>query len=259
MILSRIVHHLKTQNWTAVAIEFVIVIAGVVIGFQVTAWNADRAAEARADSYLERFILDLATDAHFYGLDRNFRGLVLENGERALRATEATGSTESEWQSIRAFWNASQMSGRPTINSTYVELTSAGELALIADSGLRGALTQYYTNTINPALTDASAYRTHVRGLIPLRLQQYLWEACFEADGDATQFFVDCAAPEDISDISATLARLTDSDVLREELIFWMSTQEVAVLVLGNRQRQAQELISAIETERDENRTGNAP
>lgn len=256
MILSRIINHLRTQNWTAVGLEFLIVVVGVVIGFQVTAWNADRAAETRADSYLDRFILDLTTDARFYEIDRNFRLVVLENGERALMATAATGPLETDWQLIRAFWNASQMSGRPTINSTYVELTSAGELALIADSDLRGALTQYYTNNLNPALTDASGYRTHVRGLIPLPLQRYLWEACYEADGDATQDFVDCDAPVGAPDIATTLTHLTDSELLREELIFWMSTQDVAAIVLENRRRQALELIAAIEAARGYNLTG---
>ena len=259
MILSRIIHHLKTQNWTAVGIEFVIVIAGVVIGFQVTAWNTDRATDARANSYLERFVLDLSMDAHLYEIDREFRLLLLESGERALLATEASGAVEADWRLVRDFWNASQMSGRPSINSTYVELTSAGELALIGDSELRSALTQYYTNTINVVLTDGSAYRTHVRGLIPLSLQRYLWESCFEADGDANQSFVDCIAPVDAPDISTTLARLVDSELLREEMIFYMSTQEVTAIVLEARRRQALELIAAIEAERGTRLTGPAP
>ncbi|GJL97863.1 MAG: hypothetical protein DHS20C06_16800 [Hyphobacterium sp.] len=251
MILARISRAVREQNWFAVALEFVIVIAGVVIGFQVTAWNAERAQAARTAAYLDRFILDLSTDAEHYEIDRRFRLTVLENGEAALSARGTTGSIEADWQLIRTFWNASQMSGRPTINSTYVELISAGELELIPDSHLRGALTQYYTNTSNPALTDTSSYRTHVRGLIPLHLQRYLWETCYEADGNATQYFVDCEAPADPADISITLSRLTDSDILREELIFWMSTQEVAAIVLVNRRRQALELVADIEAEQD--------
>ena len=49
MILARLSAAIRTQNWFAVALEFVIVIAGVVIGFQVTAWNA-----ARQESIVER-------------------------------------------------------------------------------------------------------------------------------------------------------------------------------------------------------------
>ncbi len=98
-----------------------------------------------------------------------------------------------------------------------------------------------------------------MRGLIPLPLQRYLWEACFEADGDAMQSFVACDAPAGAPNLSATLDRLTDSELLREELIFYMSTQEVAAIVLENRQRQARELIAAIEAERGTRLTGSAP
>jgi len=37
MILARITKAIREQNWFAVVLEFVIVIAGVAIGFQVTA------------------------------------------------------------------------------------------------------------------------------------------------------------------------------------------------------------------------------
>lgn len=42
MILDNLTRAFKTQNDYAVALEFVIVIAGVVIGFQINAWNEGR-------------------------------------------------------------------------------------------------------------------------------------------------------------------------------------------------------------------------
>lgn len=45
MILSRLAAAVREQNWFAVALEFVIVIAGVVVGFQISVWS-----EARADA-----------------------------------------------------------------------------------------------------------------------------------------------------------------------------------------------------------------
>jgi len=44
MLLRRVIEHVKHQNWTAVALDFVIVVMGVFIGIQVSNWN-----EARAD------------------------------------------------------------------------------------------------------------------------------------------------------------------------------------------------------------------
>ena len=43
MILRRIAHAVKQQQWTAVLIELVIPVLGVFLGFQVTDWANERA------------------------------------------------------------------------------------------------------------------------------------------------------------------------------------------------------------------------
>lgn len=55
MILARLSRAIREQNWFAVALEFLIVILGVVIGFQVTAWNAERADREALRLALQRF------------------------------------------------------------------------------------------------------------------------------------------------------------------------------------------------------------
>ena len=47
MLLRRITTHVKDQNWTAIAIDFVIVVAGILIAFQVTEWNDERETAER--------------------------------------------------------------------------------------------------------------------------------------------------------------------------------------------------------------------
>ena len=42
MILRRLAHNLREQNWTAIAIEFVLLVLGVFLGIQVANWNEDR-------------------------------------------------------------------------------------------------------------------------------------------------------------------------------------------------------------------------
>jgi hypothetical protein len=61
MLLRRVIEHVKAQNWTAVALDFVIVVMGVFIGIQVSNWNAARADSAKAESYLARIADDLST------------------------------------------------------------------------------------------------------------------------------------------------------------------------------------------------------
>ena len=52
MILQRISQNIKSQNWFAVAVEFIIVVVGVFVGLQVQDWN-----EARKDRVEERVLL----------------------------------------------------------------------------------------------------------------------------------------------------------------------------------------------------------
>jgi len=53
MILRRIAENIRSQNWFAVAVEFVIVVVGVFMGLQVQDWN-----EARKERIEERDLLN---------------------------------------------------------------------------------------------------------------------------------------------------------------------------------------------------------
>jgi hypothetical protein len=47
MLFRRISAHVQHQNWTAVVLDFAIVVVGVFIGIQVSNWNEGRSATAR--------------------------------------------------------------------------------------------------------------------------------------------------------------------------------------------------------------------
>jgi len=58
MLLRRVTEHVKAQNWTAVALDFVIVVVGVFIGIQVSNWN-DARGERNAEA---KYLISLAQD-----------------------------------------------------------------------------------------------------------------------------------------------------------------------------------------------------
>lgn len=62
MILRRITAHVKTQNWFAVGLDFVIVVMGVFIGIQVSNWNASRVDRSNETLYLGYLAEDLQSD-----------------------------------------------------------------------------------------------------------------------------------------------------------------------------------------------------
>ena len=55
MILRRVINHMKNQEWTAIVIDFLIVVIGVFIGLQVQEWAADRAEKAGIEARLSSF------------------------------------------------------------------------------------------------------------------------------------------------------------------------------------------------------------
>ena len=71
MLLRRVIEHVREQNWTAIAIDFVIVVIGVFVGIQVANWN-----EARVERQLVRgHLTEIAEDLRTYlELDEAIRG-----------------------------------------------------------------------------------------------------------------------------------------------------------------------------------------
>ena len=60
-ILGRLADGLRRQDWFTVAVEVAVVVIGVVIGFQVTAWGQARSDRAREQTYLRQIAADLQT------------------------------------------------------------------------------------------------------------------------------------------------------------------------------------------------------
>jgi hypothetical protein len=59
MPLRRITEHVKAQNWTAVALDFFIVVVGVFIGIQVANWNDARGDRAEYERALARLSVEI--------------------------------------------------------------------------------------------------------------------------------------------------------------------------------------------------------
>ena len=58
MFLRRIIEHVTTQNWTAIVLDFIIVVAGVFVGLQAQEWSVERQNQQR----LERIVAALKAD-----------------------------------------------------------------------------------------------------------------------------------------------------------------------------------------------------
>ena len=131
MILRRIAEHLRKQEWTAIAIDFVIVVIGVFMGIQVANWN-----EARLEAQRER--------GYLVALQGDFREAITELQHDIARHDEIANSmTFLLEQSRKARPDASldrlneaargliTMEGVTVVSDTYSNLTGSGDLAII--------------------------------------------------------------------------------------------------------------------------------
>lgn len=228
------------------AIEFVIVVAGVFLGMQVSNWNEARVEGGRAHAYLVRIQSDLEADVSAMEGRRVFIGRALDYAHQALAYAESGELADgSAWKTVLAFYQASQISGTAFSDATYREMTSAGDLRLIRDERLSVELASYYANTGEGALpslfNQLPAYRETVRGLIPSAVQDYIWANCYRNHPDLRQEMIDCAAPISDAQARAILADLhADPQVLRQ-LRFWATQMRVVVMATtGERDVAAQ-------------------
>ena len=136
MILQRISNAIRQQNWFAVVLEFVIVIAGVAIGFQVAEWNAERNASALERIYLERLHEDMVLSSTvLQGEIENSRNWH-ENGRatlNALLARQPENAGGDGWELNAATRLHAGSPQRATLN----ELINGGQMNLIRDPDLR--------------------------------------------------------------------------------------------------------------------------
>lgn len=255
MILRRVIEHVKHQNWTAIALDFVIVVMGVFIGIQVANWNDARADHRRSENYLSRIRTDLESDMHELQRHKDVWQRVAVEGYAAIEYAEI-GETNgaTDWEILRSFLHASQSWTFNFVDTTYSELRSAGELGLIADAELQSALADYYVATIarrggGGHYSLMPKYREMVRGRMRSDIMRYYWLNCFRQEA-GVQEFIACPAPLGGSDIAGILQQLASDAPLIHALRYWVDTQRVATELAEFDLERARALIALMEAKR---------
>ncbi|TAH46769.1 MAG: hypothetical protein EYC71_02910 [Gammaproteobacteria bacterium] len=238
MILRRVIAHFRNQEWTAIFIDFVIVVLGVFVGIQVANWNEQRVEDHKAQAYLARIRGNLDSDLQSIHGRQVFWARVNDYGKQAIHYAETGERVEgSAWKTVLAFYQASQLWQWRTSDSTYQEMRSGGELGLIRDNVLRDALSQYYLETGSASdylFYLQPEYRKLVRGLTPSVVADYIWAKCWSQPSPLEQHLLDCEAPISEEAAQAVLEGYLGDPKLLPELRFWVANQIVVLNVVKN-------------------------
>ena len=160
MILRRVIDHVKHQNWTAVALDFVIVVFGVFIGLQVSNWNAARAERAKEYGYLVSLHEDvqrsIATMDRTIGLlERQSAGQTALLDALANCAVPPGADGELSYAiSTLGYINAPIFSSR-----TYDELTSSGSFDIIENEEIRTGISEIVRRVTHLSQSVENVYR----------------------------------------------------------------------------------------------------
>jgi len=138
MLLRRVANHLKDQNWTAVVLDFAIVVIGVFIGIQVSNWNTGRLEQRRASEVIQALIADLVdiedvTEKQMANLAD--RVLVTKRIVDLLSSDVAAPANGEQLQ--QDLENATTFLSAILRSPTIIELISSGQTELISDRDLR--------------------------------------------------------------------------------------------------------------------------
>ena len=202
MILRRFTARFRSQDWTAVVIELVVVILGVFIGVQVSNWNTDLETDRKSALFTSRLKADLREEAWGYELQVGYYEQVLRNAIAAEDALAGRTALPDEALLVAAY-RATQYNAYIRRRATYDELTSTGDIGLIRDTALRElAMHTYTADVFNEIIVNgrSSEFRIAFRKAIPRDVQTTLSERC----GDRLVPIGDYAAIEQVLDYPCT-------------------------------------------------------
>lgn len=144
MILRRVIAHFRKQEWTAIGIDFLIVVLGVFVGIQVANWNEARLEAQRERGYLvalqgdfRTIVAELENDVARYETFAQSMTFLLEQSHMSQPDASTEALNEAAGQLIL-------MEGTTITSGTYSNLTGSGDLAIIRSQTLRDAMSSFF-------------------------------------------------------------------------------------------------------------------
>jgi hypothetical protein len=180
MLLRRLSQSLKDQNWTAIAIEFVLLVLGVFLGIQVSNWNAERENRQKGAVFTARLKDDLRAESWRYQFLLAYYRDVRDATEATANALSGKAPLSNEALLVNAY-RATQYKQGAARRATYDELISTGNIGLVEDRKLLDlAVRAYSIATVDNTVREGneSAYRALFRMSIPNDVQRALAQKC---------------------------------------------------------------------------------
>jgi hypothetical protein len=146
MILRRVIKHFRHQEWTAIFLDFLIVVVGVFVGLQISNWNAARLDSQNETAFLQR--LDKDIDAELETTETLLKSAaadkhLLEQAIFIVQSDDADVVLTDE--QCRITWQSHILGGSYAFNRllSVEALSQSRGLGILSDTDLQLALISY--------------------------------------------------------------------------------------------------------------------
>jgi hypothetical protein len=143
-MLRRLSTHVRDQNWIAVAIDFVVVVVGIFMAFQLERWYETQRLQAQGEDHLRSLLEDFqeSGDALDTIIDRFATNKAAAGELIGIAADEAHTINNEVFYRLLA--DSQRMASFNPIRQTYDSLVDTGAIDALADEDLKGELGSYF-------------------------------------------------------------------------------------------------------------------
>lgn len=246
-MLRRIAANFRRQDWTAVAVELLIVVLGVFIGMQVSNWNAARLARAQESAQLAQLRGEILANQKTLEHQEAYTREIVASGRRALAWLMGSDPCASRCAGLLIdFFHASQVWGTPLRTTKFDENERLG---FPSDAQTRTAVQDYYRVISGWTLITLTPppYRERARGHFSPDAATILWNGCFHSvDGQYELLDRGCAHDLASVDSAAILQAIRADPQVADQLRFWVSQNISALPQFATARKFAGRAIAAI-------------
>ena len=249
MMLRRFAENLREQNWTAIIIEFLLLVIGVFLGIQVANWNEARVDRERERVFLGQLRDEIAENARSIRHQLDYQQQVVDSGRRVLAFLASDGRcSEGCAGLIIDVFHASQIWATPFVRVRYEENQRLG---FPTDPATRAAIDAFYAFIDGwDVVSSPPAYRERVRGHLTPDASDALWRGCWRSTGAGFEILVrDCESRIEALDVQAMLVAMHADPELMNGLNFWLGQNLFSLSAMPEALQHADAAFSAIDAD----------
>lgn len=250
MLLRSITKHVKDQNWFAVALDFFIVVVGILIAFQITNWSTESALDAKERELLTELKHEIESDVVKATILRDHFANVHAAAKRSIAFIDSGADCgEACWPVLADFFHASHWFPVAVKRVTFEDMRRQG---LPRSREVIMAVENYHAqNHINAlVLQGLPDYRENVRSVLPVSIHEAYWSTCWSLDaGVETINYDDCQKSVSNEVAAQAVAAILEREDIRPSLTFWFSEITPTADELDNQNASALLAIAMIDEE----------